>query len=248
MEDKQNADAPAEQEAPDLMTEAKTPEAGDPNEAAGVAPAQSEESEACEKCDEDEKTKVTEEDVLSAIVSTETKTVELAGKPHTVTAVRLANGFTVVETSTAVDIANYDPKIGEQVNLDRIKRKVWLLLGYALQSKLSEDRDVCKADALRATRELLEAAQGQDSLTNEEIENGIALIDSVLAPSSCYKDRARTELKELNARIEKLSVFMRSGDYADVPPVEKQRMEKQLAAMRSYSTVLNQRVANFTAG
>ena len=245
-EDKSN-EAPTEESAAPTEAVTDTTETGSVTDTPATEP----QPEACDCescCDEPDGTKVTEEDVLDAITNVESRTVELAGKPHTVTAVRLANGFTVVETSTAVDIKNYDPEIGERVNLEKIKSKVWLLLGYALQCKLAEENDVCKATVLRAVRELLEQALGEDSLSNEECQNGINLIDEVLCPGECHQSRARNELKELGTRIDKLTVFVASDKFASVPALEQQRMEKQLAAMRAYYTVLNQRVANFQVG
>lgn len=193
--------------------------------------------------------KVTEEDVLNAIVEVKTETVTLVGKPHTITAVRLRNGFTVVETSTAVDINNYDKEIGEQVNLDRIKRKVWLLLGFQLQSKLDDCSDVCKSEVLRELRELISSAKGEDSLSEDEIDNAVSLIDAVLDEGEdSYKQRARIELRELTGRIDRLKVFMDREAFDKLSPMEQDRLRSQLKAMQSYATVLNSRVSNFNAG
>lgn len=80
---------------------------------------------------------VTQEQVESKIVETEIKTIDLVGKKHTVVAVRLANGFTCIETSTCVDPENYSEKIGADMCLERIKNKIWMLEGYLLQEKLN---------------------------------------------------------------------------------------------------------------
>jgi hypothetical protein len=50
----------------------------------------------------------------------------------------MKNGFTVRETTTCVDPANYNEEIGKEICLKRIEDKIWLLLGYALQDKLAE--------------------------------------------------------------------------------------------------------------
>ena len=76
---------------------------------------------------------VTQEQVDESIVETDIHTVELVGKKHTVVAVKLYNGFTIVETTTCVDPANYSEAIGSEVALGRIKNKIWNLLGFLLQ-------------------------------------------------------------------------------------------------------------------
>ena len=79
---------------------------------------------------------VTEKQVLEKIANIEVKTVDLVGKKHTLVAVKLANGFTIVETATCVDSANYSEEIGKGVCMERIKNKIWLLEGYLLQEDL----------------------------------------------------------------------------------------------------------------
>lgn len=54
------------------------------------------------------------------------------GKSTTLVMATLANGFTFVETSGAVDPANYDHTIGVNVCTKRIKDRVWHLLGFLL--------------------------------------------------------------------------------------------------------------------
>ena len=79
---------------------------------------------------------VTEKQVMEKIVNIEVKTVELVGKKHTLVAVRLVNGFTIIETSTAVDVNNYNEEVGKKVCMDRILNKIWLLEGYLLQEEM----------------------------------------------------------------------------------------------------------------
>ena len=55
----------------------------------------------------------------------------LAAKITVVTAT-LVNGFTITESSTCVDPNNYDPEVGVDVCMKRIKDKVWMLLGFLL--------------------------------------------------------------------------------------------------------------------
>lgn len=58
----------------------------------------------------------------------------------TIVSVHLENGFVLTESSACVDPANFDPKIGEEICMERIKDKLWELEGYALQKKLYEER------------------------------------------------------------------------------------------------------------
>ncbi len=81
---------------------------------------------------------VTQEQVDSAIIETEIQTIELVGKKHTLVAVKLKNGFTVIETTTCVDPANYSEEIGADICLSKIKNEIWKLEGYNLQTQLAQ--------------------------------------------------------------------------------------------------------------
>lgn len=78
---------------------------------------------------------VTEALVNRKIVQTEIKSIQLVGKMHTLVAVRLENGFTIIETSTCVDPANYNEEIGVEVCLKKIHDKIWMLEGYLLSER-----------------------------------------------------------------------------------------------------------------
>lgn len=65
------------------------------------------------------------------IVSRDTMT--LGGKCTIVRAV-LRNGFAIVESSECVSTENYDEKMGEEICMEHIKNKVWMLLGFLLQT------------------------------------------------------------------------------------------------------------------
>ena len=80
---------------------------------------------------------VTQERVDSRIVEKEIKTVELVGKKHTLVAVKLSNGFSIIETTTCVSSENYSEKIGAEICMEKITNKIWMLEGYLLQEKLS---------------------------------------------------------------------------------------------------------------
>ena len=77
---------------------------------------------------------VTEEDVDAMIkqIHVDQITPNDLGSVVTVTTVTLANGFTITESSTCVDPENYDTEIGIDCCMERIKDKIWYLLGFLL--------------------------------------------------------------------------------------------------------------------
>ena len=64
------------------------------------------------------------------IAYTETKTM---GTKTTVVRCVLRNGFEIVESTGCVDEKNYSEKIGYEICMERIKNKIWELLGFLLQ-------------------------------------------------------------------------------------------------------------------
>lgn len=61
-----------------------------------------------------------------------------------------------------------------------------------------------------------------------------------------YKNRVIEEKKELDERIKKLNVFMKSKDYEKIiGPHERIRLERQLYVMMEYSSILGSRIDNF---
>lgn len=77
---------------------------------------------------------VTEEDVNAMIkqIHVDQITPNDLGSVVTVTTVTLANGFTLTESSTCVDPDNYDVETGVDCCMERIKDKIWYLLGFLL--------------------------------------------------------------------------------------------------------------------
>lgn len=74
---------------------------------------------------------ITQELVDSFIVCYEVVTQQ---NKITIVTATLANNFTLVESSACVDPANYNEKLGADICKDRIKNKVWFLLGFLLQT------------------------------------------------------------------------------------------------------------------
>lgn len=63
----------------------------------------------------------------------ETEVITMGDKTTVVRAV-LRNGFEIVESSACVSAENYDEDLGAQICMEHIKDKVWMLLGFLLQT------------------------------------------------------------------------------------------------------------------
>jgi len=60
----------------------------------------------------------------------------LADGRTTICNLTLQNGFTVIGTSSCVDIANYDEAIGDALAFEDAIDKIWQLEGYLLKEQL----------------------------------------------------------------------------------------------------------------
>ena len=78
-----------------------------------------------------EKNTVTQEDVDNFIANVDISTI---GEKTTIVVATMVNGFTITESSSCVDPANYDQAYGAEICMDKIKDKLWFLLGFLLQS------------------------------------------------------------------------------------------------------------------
>ncbi len=83
------------------------------------------------------KISVTQEQVQENMQDVIVRTLQDFEKPCTYVTVRMKNGFTLRESTTCVDPANYDEEIGKKICLEKIEDKIWFLLGYALQDKVA---------------------------------------------------------------------------------------------------------------
>ena len=82
------------------------------------------------------KNTVTIEQVKENMKDVLVRTLDDFGKPCTSVTVRMKNGFTIRESTTCVDPANYSEEIGKEICLEKIEDKIWFLLGYQLQEDL----------------------------------------------------------------------------------------------------------------
>jgi len=77
---------------------------------------------------------ISAEMVDNFILETWTQT---AGDKTTIVRALLRNGFEIVEASSCVSPENYDETIGREICIKKIKDKVWLLLGFLLQTAVN---------------------------------------------------------------------------------------------------------------
>jgi hypothetical protein len=75
---------------------------------------------------------ITGHDINRIMSETKIESVTMGEKTTVVTAT-LPNGFVIVESSSCVDVSNYDQTIGEDICIGKIVDKVWELEGYRLQ-------------------------------------------------------------------------------------------------------------------
>lgn len=109
--------------------------------------------------------KVTPEEVKENMQDVVVRTLDDFGKLCTYVTVRMKNGFTLRESTTCVDPANYDEEIGKQICLEKIEDKVWFLLGYALQTEAS-----AKNQTLAHTRDMMISPDYKERFKAEYIQ------------------------------------------------------------------------------
>lgn len=60
--------------------------------------------------------------------------ISTIGPKTTMVRTVLKNGFEIIETSACVDLANYDESLGASICMNKIKDRIWYLLGFMLAS------------------------------------------------------------------------------------------------------------------
>lgn len=83
------------------------------------------------------KNTITKQDIDNILKDTLIK-VEQYGDKTTVLKATLPNDFVIVESSSCVDPANFDMKIGEEICMGKLVNKIWELEGYKLQCQTKE--------------------------------------------------------------------------------------------------------------
>ena len=126
-----------------------------------------------------ERNTVTLDQINKILLGTKFEYQTIFGKT-TIASAKLPNGFVIVESSSCVDPANYDEKIGRDICREKIINKLWELEGYKLQDRLH--RSTGERDLMDLTlRELKEAGfQIETTIlhSNNEHSVGRIIIDS----------------------------------------------------------------------
>ena len=75
-------------------------------------------------------------ETIDALITQSEITVKTFFGKTTVVAMKLPNGFVLVESSSCVDPLNYDEAIGVQICKQKLESRLWELEGYRLQERL----------------------------------------------------------------------------------------------------------------
>ena len=78
-----------------------------------------------------ERNTVTLDQINKILLGTKFEYQTIFGKT-TIASAKLPNGFVIVESSSCVDPANYSEEMGAKICRERIKNKIWELLGFLL--------------------------------------------------------------------------------------------------------------------
>ena len=78
-------------------------------------------------------------DVIDDLIARSEITVKTLFNKTTVVAMKLPNGFVLVESSSCVDPHNYDEAIGVQICKQKLENTLWELEGYRLQERLFQE-------------------------------------------------------------------------------------------------------------
>jgi hypothetical protein len=83
-----------------------------------------------------QKTSITKEDIDAIIRSCEINHFKV-GEKTTLVQLVMPTGFTLTESSSCVDPANYDHDMGVNLAMKKVEDKIWFLEGYVLQNVLA---------------------------------------------------------------------------------------------------------------
>ncbi len=151
--------------------------------------------------------KITIEQVKSNMQDVLCNTAMEFDKPVTYVTVRMKNGFTLRESTTCVDPANYDEEIGKQICLEKIEDKIWFLLGYNLQNKIYNeskttfsDRLLEEYDQLSDRVNKLEKALESDGFIDKVGQVQFDHMEKQYSGMSLYLEALKDRLKDLKLK------------------------------------------------
>ena len=149
--------------------------------------------------------------------------VETIGDKTTVVRAVLANGFEIIESSSCVSAENYDEELGAKICMNKIKDKVWYLLGFLLQTAVVVNAKVVKVNA------------------PTELSDTVKLMNS-----DKYTDRFMAEYYQTKIRLDKLKAMVEKWDNNELnfePTCSREMYDDQIEAMERYLSILKDRAS-----
>lgn len=165
--------------------------------------------------------KVTKKDVQENMQDIIVKTEIEFGKPVTYVTVKMKNGFTVRESTTCVDPANYDEEVGKQICLEKIEDKIWMLLGYQLQEKIAKHNNGKEKQSEPSEEDCDGCPFQKDCHDSDEDKDGNSVFDKFLNFAKECVDNADADDDEVeddddNEEYVHLSVSMSPKAFNDL--------------------------------
>ena len=149
---------------------------------------------------------VTKEEVKENMQDVICSTAIEFDKPVTYVTVRMKNGFTLRESTTCVDPANYSEEIGKQICLEKIEDKVWFLLGFLLQEKNKpttfQDRLIEEYKELGDKLGKLNTALDKEGFKEKVGENQYNLMCIQDSAMTNYWNTLRERMEDLGIKLE----------------------------------------------
>lgn len=132
----------------------------------------------------------------------------------------LRNGFTVTGESACASPENFNADIGRRIARENAVAKIWPLMGYELRTRIANGRTTI------ADRSGLATPASQPE-------------------ASTFQDRVRAEHDELAQRIDKLTNFILSPKFFELPKDEQDLLLRQEHSMSEYKACLQKRIKGF---
>ena len=179
-----------------------------------------------------DKPSISQEMVDDFIVATEVTTMD---DKCTVVRATLRNGFEIVESSACVSAENYDEKLGADICMEKIKDKVWFLLGFLLQTAV---HGVDGAGAEEEAMQQEEAAQvcGDPSMSCKNVGNGLSF-GQAIEVMKAGKKVARAGWNGKNQHIELASAISYKSPEGEVVNAQHEAIGNKAVAFCGTSGV-----------
>lgn len=123
------------------------------------------------------------------------ETMTMGGKTTVVRAV-LKNGFEIVESSSCVSAENYDEKMGEKICMKKIRDKIWMLLGFLLQTAVGGVNSEAAAEDRRCGEDCERSCLDKDSAAEKLPTVRLFISQPMRGKTDEEIERVRAELIE----------------------------------------------------